>query len=615
MKLRLTLTQQIVLLITFPVLVQIGFFIWLTNIVTDLEKAREKESEAVDGLVLVNEVLNDVMAIGAGMFMIKAAKDPTFLMEIEANYARLDAHTEELKKLAARTTDESSGVKGFEKIISEVGTTLEQAADFKQEEVWDIESVHISGTIRSLCKRIQVIGERTIAKQNKVRAETRLKEQKARADLQSLLRIMTFTNLGMALGLGIIFTMSVGMRFKQLMYNTMSISFGKPLGQPMEGEDEMARLDQVVHSLAQDLASTRQAERAMIDNTAEIICSLDDSLRFNEVNPAVTVRLGYEQEAVRGSLFQSYVHEEDRKAAYEALNRCKTESKEIEFEARMQGSDGKYRDMELVGRWSTENQHLFLIIRDVTARKEAERLKQEVIAMVSHDLRAPLSSLGITLDLILEGVAGDLNERGHRLVSVGRRSVGSLIAIINDLLDIERFETTGFKLDYEDSEPAQMVNDAVNTVLPEAESRKIRLVQECEDVDLLVDKERLKRVLQNLINNAIKFSPDDQEIKITCKSGGNGTGGSASAEEAEFRVADHGPGIPEDKRVSVFDKFSQVGTGSEGERKGSGLGLAICKTIVEAHGGRIGIDENEGGGSVFWFIVPKKPHRDTELFS
>lgn len=288
------------------------------------------------------------MAIGAGMFMIRAAKDPSFLMEIEANYARLDAHTEELKRLAARTTDQSSGVKGFAAIIAEVGTTLEQAADFKQEEVWDMESVHISGTIRSLCKRIKYIGERTIEQQNKVRALTRAKEQKSRAELQSLLRIMTFTNLGMALALGLIFTMSVGMRFRQLMYNTMSISFGKPLGLPMEGDDEMARLDQIVHSLANDLASTRQQERAMIDNTAEIICSLDETLRFNEVNPAVTVRLGYEQDTVRGSLFQSYVHEEDRKSAYEALNRCKTEGKEIEFEARIQGSDGRYRDMELV---------------------------------------------------------------------------------------------------------------------------------------------------------------------------------------------------------------------------------------------------------------------------
>ena len=614
MKLRPTLTQTIVLLITFPMAVQIFFFVMLTNIVSDLEEARAKESEAVDGLVLVNEVLNDVMSIGAGMFMFQAAKDPTFLIEIESNYAKLDSHTEELKRLAARTTDQSSGVKGFAAIIAEVSTTLEQAADFKQEEVWDIESTHISGTIKSLCKRIRVIGERTIEQQAKVRALTRAKEQKSRAELESLLRIMTITNLGLAVGSGIIFSMSVGMRFRQLMYNTMSVSFGKPLGLPMSGDDELARLDQVVHSLASDLAATRKQERAMIDNTAEIICSLDETFRFNEVNPAVTSRLGYDQEAVRGSLFQSYVHEEDRRAAYDALTRIKSESKEVEFEARLAGSDGRYRDMEMVGNWSKADQHVFLIIRDVTARKEAERLKQEVIAMVSHDLRAPLSSLGITLDLILEGVAGDLNERGHRLVSVGRRSVASLIAIINDLLDIERFESSGFKLDYEDSEPAQMVSDAVSTVLPEAESRKIRLVQECEDLDLMVDKERLKRVLQNLINNAIKFSPDEQEIKITCRSGGNGTGHDTTELDAEFRVADHGPGIPEDAREAVFEKFRQVGTGSEGERKGTGLGLAICKTIVEAHGGRIGIDENEGGGSVFWFVVPKKPNVGTELF-
>ena len=131
MKLRLSLTQTIVLLITVPVLMQIVFFFWLTNIVSELEKQREKESVAVDGLVLVNEVLNDVMSIGAGMFMFQAAKDPTFLMEIEQNYARLDTHTEELKRLAARTTDQSSGVKGFAAIIAEVSTTLEQAADFK----------------------------------------------------------------------------------------------------------------------------------------------------------------------------------------------------------------------------------------------------------------------------------------------------------------------------------------------------------------------------------------------------------------------------------------------------------------------------------------------------
>ncbi len=641
MKLRLTLAHKIVMLITVPVIVQIGFFVWLTNIVTDLEKQREKESEAVDGLVLVNEVLNDVMSIGAGMFMFQAAKDPTFLMEIESNYARLDTHTEELKRLAARTTDNSSGVKGFASIIQEVSTALEGAADFKQEEVWDIESVHISGTIKSLCRRIRVIGERTIEQQAKVRALTRAKEQKARAELESMLRIMTITNLGLALAGGLIFAMNVGMRFRQLMYDTMSVSFGRPLGLPMEGDDELARLDQVVHSLATDLASTRQQERAMIDNTAEIICSLDETFRFTEVNPAITSRLGYDPDAVRGSLFQSFVHEQDRRVAYEALNRCKTEGREVEFEARIQGKDERYRDMELVGNWSKQDQHVFLILRDVSARKEAERLKQEVIAMVSHDLRAPLSSLGITLDLILEGVAGDLNERGQRLVTVGRRSVASLIAIINDLLDIERFESTGFKLDYEESEPAQLVSDAVNTVLPEAESRKIRLVQECEEVDLTVDKERLQRVLQNLINNAIKFSPDEQEIKITCRTGkngagengdggkletgnGNGDGSSNGGDngtthsvevgEAEFRVADHGPGIPADKREAVFEKFRQVGTGSEGERKGTGLGLAICKSIVEAHGGRIGIDENEGGGSVFWFVVPIKPHVDADLF-
>ena len=205
------------------------------------------------------------------------------------------------------------------------------------------------------------------------------------------------------------------------------------------------------------------------------------------------------------------------------------------------------------------------------------------------------------LDMMLEGVVGTLNERGKRLVGLAQQSVSSLISMLNDLLDVERYESGGLILNYEESDVDSLINNAVGMVKPEADSKKIALVSTYDIQKLEVDVGRINRVLVNLISNAVKFSPEHSTISITSE---ESTGEEDDIDMIQFKIIDEGPGIPKEKLHLVFEKFKQVGIGGEGEKKGSGLGLAICKAIVEAHGGKIGVDSKVGEGSVFWFKIP-----------
>lgn len=453
----------------------------------------------------------------------------------------------------------------------------------------------MAGKAKSFLKRLQVAGLAVIEDKTRYRNEVRERANEMRAKIELTIQTAIAINFALAIIAIISFGLTLGKRFRVLFENTMRIAANKPLNPPLKGGDEISRLDQVIHRMDEELSIIRQRERAIIDNTAEIICSLDQSCRVLEVNSAVQTRLGYAADDFRGSNFQSHVVSEQRQNAYESLQQSRDANKEYSFETQLVAKDGGIRDMEVTAQWSESDQGIFCILRDITLRKESERLKQEVVAMVSHDLRAPLTSIGMSLDMIVDGIFGAINDRGMKVAAAAQQSVTSLIAMINDLLDIERAESTGIQLYYEQMGSDKVVSRAIEVVKPEADSKAITLNQDCVSVDCKMDIERINRVLVNLLNNAIKFSPNNSTITTSCKKVGD---------TLQFEVSDQGAGIPEDKVDSVFEKFKQVGTGSEGEKKGSGLGLAICKSMIEAHGGKIGVRSVLGQGSTFWFTLP-----------
>jgi signal transduction histidine kinase len=249
--------------------------------------------------------------------------------------------------------------------------------------------------------------------------------------------------------------------------------------------------------------------------------------------------------------------------------------------------------------WSTIEKSFYCVASDITARREVERLKQEFISMMSHDLRTPLMSIQASLALLGAGASGQLQPSAAKNVQDAERNISYIISLINSLIDVERIETSKLQIYISLTSLTPVLENAVQAVRGLAANKGIELSFRSLDVELEIDSDRIVQVLINLISNALKFSPRDTKISVYAKVVGD---------EVEICVADQGRGIAEGDLEVVFERFAQVEEADAREKKGSGLGLAICKAIVEAHHGTIGVRSRLGEGTTFWFRVPLPSH-------
>lgn len=243
--------------------------------------------------------------------------------------------------------------------------------------------------------------------------------------------------------------------------------------------------------------------------------------------------------------------------------------------------------------------HLDHVFHDMAdALEKAARHKQELIAMVSHDLRTPLTSVQASLTLLSEGALGDLTPRVNKEVRVAENNTSRLINLINDLLDIERMEAGKLEMYMIEARVDDIFEQAIDTVGKFAEQQGIAIVAADTNLTVFADADRIVQVLVNLISNAVKFSPRDTTIRLDAMP--------LNESIIEVTVQDHGRGIPLEQQEAVFQRFQQVSAADAKGRKGTGLGLAICKAIIDGHGGRIGVRSAEGQGSTFFFTLPVK---------
>lgn len=231
--------------------------------------------------------------------------------------------------------------------------------------------------------------------------------------------------------------------------------------------------------------------------------------------------------------------------------------------------------------------------------QEADKMKRQLMAMITHDLRTPLTSVQGILTLVGLGASGDIPESARSRLQIAESEIERLVKLSNDLLDIEGLASGRMELHLREAQAENIVSRAVNALGTLAEQHAIKLVHEPVQITLKADEGRLVQVLVNLISNAIKFSPADSSVEIAVARSEQGM--------VEFRVKDQGRGVPPQYQQVIFEKFKQVEASDKQEKGGSGLGLAICKTIVEQHGGTIGIEGKEGKGSTFWFRIPQSP--------
>jgi two-component system, sensor histidine kinase and response regulator len=228
--------------------------------------------------------------------------------------------------------------------------------------------------------------------------------------------------------------------------------------------------------------------------------------------------------------------------------------------------------------------------------KESERLREKLTHLIVHDLRNPLGVIQVGLDFALHLSAQPSEPVTVRVLETAFSQVGVVNRMIDDMLDISRFE--GGKM------PLHIEENSIPVILEEARAA-VAIYGQHVSVDLseaapsaCLDRELVRRVLTNLFGNAVKFTPAGGEIRITVRS---------TPWETRFEVHDSGTGISPEHHERIFEKFGQVDTAQPGPFRSTGLGLTFCKLAVEAHGGRIGVESEVGKGSVFWFTLPNRP--------
>ena len=236
--------------------------------------------------------------------------------------------------------------------------------------------------------------------------------------------------------------------------------------------------------------------------------------------------------------------------------------------------------------------------RDVTAQREAERMKKEFTSTLSHELRTPLTSIIGSLQLINAGVLGDVPKDVMELTEVAERNGQRLLDLINDILDIEKIESGKLQLNPEIIRVDELVRESMLLNKGFGDRFKVRFEPRgtLTTQEVNADRKRLLQVMTNLLSNAAKFSPEGEVVEITTEESGDAL---------RVGVHDRGPGIPEAFKTRMFGRFNQADSTTSRQKGGTGLGLAICKRLVEMMDGRIGFEDRPGGGTTFWFELPR----------
>lgn len=239
---------------------------------------------------------------------------------------------------------------------------------------------------------------------------------------------------------------------------------------------------------------------------------------------------------------------------------------------------------------------LLMNVRDVTERVALEHLRDEFLAVVSHEVRTPLTSIRGALGLLAGGVVGELSPDAVQLVEIALQQTEAVIRLTTDILDTERIDAGELVLDLAPVAAADLVQLAVQSVQEMARQASITIDTEVGEETILADSGRIVQALTNLLSNAIKFSEANEHVLLTV---------AQDTSETRFTVRDRGRGIPADKLATIFDRYSQVDRTDSTVKGGTGLGLSITQGIVAAHGGSVAVTSDPGRDTLFTISLPR----------
>ena len=423
--------------------------------------------------------------------------------------------------------------------------------------------------------------------------------------------LIAVTALIIALVFSIFLADRITQPIKSFMKASRTISAGDyTVAVPVETDDELGNLarefNQMAHQLShyhelniEQIVAEKNKAEAILYSIEDAIVVFDNNLNVNGINPAARKLFKLEPAELANLNCSSLIANHSLKELIQRIADSgeqpviPEEQRIISFTSAEQSRHYLFSVTPVLGKERALS-GIILLLRDVTRLKEVERLKSEFVMAASHELRTPITSLSMSIDLLQEHVASTLAAQDRELLQAAHEEVHRLTTLVNNLLDLYKLEAGKIELELEIF-PISTIFEQIKSVFKnQASIKEISLV--CNESEQLppvrADANKIAWVLSNLISNALRYANKGGKITLAAQKIGT---------QIHMSVSDDGPGIPVSYQTKIFQKFVQIKGRQSG---GSGLGLAICKEIIRAHCGAIWVDSEPGKGSIFTFTLP-----------
>jgi PAS domain S-box-containing protein len=588
----LSLSRKALMLVSIPLVFEVVFVASLATLLHQVEYERSREVHAREVARHFNNLLRILLDRGSSLVFSYLAKSEVFHRRFLDGQKQTDREEAQLFDLVRNEPFEREATVRLLKLNSACRDNLLAAAESMR--AGNLEEAKKNWTkVQAAMEELRASYDEVVKQHEAVQHE-RLKAQIGyQKNVELLLYAGVGFNILLAVCLALYFNRGTSQRFQVLIDNTTRLASGKILIPALSGNDEIAYLDQTFRQMSESLARARQKERAVVENAAEMICTINAQNRITSVNPACETILARSVNEILGSNLNDLISADDKDRTFQEIKKIVTDKSKGSFETCLLKSDGTVVDVAFSAQWSDIEQSLICVVHDISLRKSIERLKRDFVAMVSHDLRTPLTAVQMVLGLMQAEAYGEISSTGHMRLKEAEGNVERLIALVNELLTLDKMESGMLDLSPACLSVSEVIEPARSMVLGVAAKHKVEIdVLPYGPETIYADKDRIIQVLSNLLSNAIKFSPPDGKVIISVEQ---------HEQTTQISITDRGRGVPPEMQAAIFERFKQVEQADEHQKGGTGLGLAICTAIIERHGGSIGLESEPGKGSKFWF--------------
>lgn len=618
MGIHLNIGRKILIAVSLPLALNVGLFFLQQNQLSALEKSHNDMIVRRNILEHVNTILSESYFGMQALMQFKMFESPQEKLAAQSHFDRMKSESVALERILK--THHVSGIEAQRlNTLMDAFMAALARSQFSPDEknqvagfFDDLErNIKLKKVVLSIFDELTSLRKYAQGQLDEAFDEERLKRSYFRMLSAGGLAVNIVLALAIALWLG----RGLSDRVRSLKSNTMRYSRGLPLTEPLTGTDELQELDRAFRKMADQIAQAREKEQEIleeIERSRDELQSIIDKLpaavlvvertgRVEMINAGAHALLGYERSffASHDVMYLFPGRKEKSIADFAPL----IAQRAMALEARAMDGDLIPVEVSSITLEHNQDDKYLLTIIDQTDDMRLHLARQELFAMISHDMRSPLTSIRGIIELAIGGTYGAVSQQAAQKLSTAYDNSGYLLELVERLLESGKLAEGQIQLDLAPTSIDEMLQQA-RELLAGAIDKKglvVELDLASHPQTIAADRKYLFEVFMNLLSNAIKFSPQGGRLVVRSRVETSST--SRFEHQLVVSVDDAGPGVPPGERQAIFERYRQadmqVSLDRERGKSGFGLGLAICRSIVEAHGGSIAVSESALGGARF----------------